>query len=101
MDLYKLVFCHCELGLGDIIVEPSIKPIEIIDWALAGHVPKAWGEPSCDLLGIATGIGKDVTRVMVFWQKLVEEKASKLGSGVMRMPQAHCTLPKLAKKCRV
>jgi hypothetical protein len=43
MDVsFKFVFYHCDLGPGNIIVDPARGLIGIIDWATAGYVPKAW-----------------------------------------------------------
>jgi predicted unusual protein kinase regulating ubiquinone biosynthesis (AarF/ABC1/UbiB family) len=43
MDVSSLVFYHCDLGPGNILVEPDInRGIGIIDWETAGYVPREW-----------------------------------------------------------
>lgn len=41
MDCSSLVFYHCDLGPGNIIVGPQ-NSIGIIDWETAGFVPREW-----------------------------------------------------------
>lgn len=43
MDVSSLVFYHCDLGPGNILVEPDDdRGISIIDWEVAGYVPREW-----------------------------------------------------------
>lgn len=42
MDVSSLVFCHLDLGPGNVIVDPANDSIGIIDWELAGYVPREW-----------------------------------------------------------
>ncbi|KAB5513461.1 kinase-like domain-containing protein [Coniochaeta sp. 2T2.1] len=42
MDVSSLVFCHLDLGPGNVIVDPAKDSIGIIDWELAGYVPREW-----------------------------------------------------------
>ncbi|KAK5723682.1 hypothetical protein LTR15_005381 [Elasticomyces elasticus] len=42
MDCSRLVFCHCDLGPGNLIVTLTEGVVGIIDWETAGFVPKEW-----------------------------------------------------------
>ena len=42
MDCSTFIFYHCDLGPGNIIVNPTEGLIGIIDWETAGFVPKEW-----------------------------------------------------------
>lgn len=42
MDCSALVFYHCDLGLSNILVDPVNGIIAIIDWEIAGFVPREW-----------------------------------------------------------
>lgn len=44
MDCSRFVFYHADLGPGNIIVEdvPKAGTIGIIDWEIAGYVPRGW-----------------------------------------------------------
>ncbi|MCJ1386828.1 hypothetical protein MMC17_009956 [Xylographa soralifera] len=42
MDCSIFIFYHCDLGPGNIIVNPAEGSIGIIDWETAGFVPKEW-----------------------------------------------------------
>lgn len=42
MDCSTFFFYHCDLGPGNIIVNPENGSIGIIDWETAGFVPKEW-----------------------------------------------------------
>ncbi|KAK4893950.1 hypothetical protein LTR27_007756 [Elasticomyces elasticus] len=42
MDCTSLVFYHCDLGPGNIIVNMREGVVGIIDWETAGFVPKEW-----------------------------------------------------------
>lgn len=42
MDCSAFIFYHCDLGPGNIIVNPTEGSIGIIDWETAGFVPKEW-----------------------------------------------------------
>ncbi|KAH6640174.1 kinase-like domain-containing protein [Chaetomium tenue] len=43
MDVSSLVFYHCDLGPGNILVEPDDnRGMGIIDWDVAGYVPREW-----------------------------------------------------------
>lgn len=42
VDCSKLVFYHCDMGPGNILVDLENRTIAIIDWESAGWVPKEW-----------------------------------------------------------
>lgn len=42
MDCSSFVFYHCDLGPGNILLDKSDMSIAIIDWEIAGYVPKEW-----------------------------------------------------------
>ncbi|KAK3634400.1 hypothetical protein LTR56_015279 [Elasticomyces elasticus] len=42
MDCSRLVFCHCDMGPGNIIVNMREGVVGIVDWETAGFVPKEW-----------------------------------------------------------
>ncbi len=42
MDVGELVFYHCDLGPGNVIVDLETKGMGIIDWEIAGYVPREW-----------------------------------------------------------
>jgi serine/threonine protein kinase len=42
MDLSTFVFCHCDLGPTNLLVDISTGSLSIIDWELAGYVPIEW-----------------------------------------------------------
>jgi aminoglycoside phosphotransferase len=42
MDCSSFVFYHCDLGPGNIIVNPAEGSFGIIDWETAGFVPRDW-----------------------------------------------------------
>jgi aminoglycoside phosphotransferase len=42
MDVSCLVFYHCDLGPGNIIVDIESKGLGIIDWEIVGYLPREW-----------------------------------------------------------
>ncbi|KAJ0419550.1 kinase-like domain-containing protein [Aspergillus carlsbadensis] len=42
MDVSTLVFCHCDLGPTNLLVDTETLSLGIIDWELAGYVPIEW-----------------------------------------------------------
>lgn len=42
MDTSSLGFYHCDLGPTNILVDPATRGIGIIDWEIAGYVPREW-----------------------------------------------------------
>jgi len=42
MDCSIFVFYHCDLGPGNIIVDPGERSLAVVDWEMAGFVPLEW-----------------------------------------------------------
>ncbi|KAK0629221.1 hypothetical protein B0T17DRAFT_524968 [Bombardia bombarda] len=42
MDMQSIVFAHCDLGPTNILVDTAKGSVGIIDWEIAGYVPKDW-----------------------------------------------------------
>jgi hypothetical protein len=42
MDCSSFVFYHCDLGPGNIIVDPGQRSLAVVDWEMAGFVPREW-----------------------------------------------------------
>ncbi|KAK4149056.1 hypothetical protein C8A00DRAFT_47261 [Chaetomidium leptoderma] len=42
MDRSLFVFYHCDLGPGNIIVDPGQRSLAVVDWEMAGFVPREW-----------------------------------------------------------
>ena len=42
MDCSLFVFYHCDLGPGNIIVDPGQRSLAVVDWEMAGFVPREW-----------------------------------------------------------
>jgi aminoglycoside phosphotransferase len=42
MDISTFVFCHCDLGPTNILVDVSTGSLGIIDWEISGYVPVEW-----------------------------------------------------------
>ncbi|KAK0628273.1 kinase-like domain-containing protein [Bombardia bombarda] len=42
MDCSSFLFYHCDLGPGNIIVGPAERSLGIVDWEMAGFVPREW-----------------------------------------------------------
>jgi hypothetical protein len=42
MNCFIFMFFHCDLGLGNIIINLVERSIGIIDWETVGFVPKEW-----------------------------------------------------------
>lgn len=64
MECSPLVFYHCDLGPGNIIIDPEDDSIGIIDWETAGYVPKDWIRTKfCLSSGINLPVGSDDARL--------------------------------------
>lgn len=42
MDCSEFVFYHCDLGPGNIIVDAGRRSLAVVDWEMAGFVPREW-----------------------------------------------------------
>lgn len=42
MDCSSFVFYHCDLGPGNIIVDAGRRSLAVVDWEMAGFVPREW-----------------------------------------------------------
>lgn len=79
MDVSSLVFYHCDLGPGNIIVEPdNNRGIGIIDWETAGYVPREWVRTKFHL---STGMDfPDVEDMHKSdWRRLVSRRLATIG----------------------
>jgi aminoglycoside phosphotransferase len=75
MDCSTLVFYHCDLGPGNIIVDPTKGSIGIIDWETAGFVPREWIRTKFRVSGGMDLPGDD----RVDWRKRVQIELGKEG----------------------
>ncbi|KAI1496124.1 kinase-like domain-containing protein [Biscogniauxia marginata] len=78
MDCSTCCFYHCDLGPGNIIVNPAEGSIGIIDWETAGFVPKEWIRTKfCVSSGMdLPGIDQDSR---VDWRRRVQRQLAKEG----------------------
>ena len=78
MDCSTFVFYHCDLGPGNIIVNPEKGSIGIIDWETAGFVPKEWIRTKfCVSSGMDLPDGDQESRVD--WRRRVQRQLGKEG----------------------
>jgi hypothetical protein len=42
MDCSLFVFYHCDLGPGNIIVDPGQRSLGVVGWEMAGFLPREW-----------------------------------------------------------
>lgn len=78
MDMSSLVFYHCDLGPGNILVDPATRGIGIIDWELAGYVPRAWIRTKFHLSsGMDFPTGDEGSKSD--WRRLVARKLAEMG----------------------
>ncbi|POR37709.1 Uncharacterized protein TPAR_02087 [Tolypocladium paradoxum] len=82
MDCSSFVFYHCDLGPGNIIVNPTEGPIGIIDWEIAGFVPREWIRTKFCFCGGLDLPFKDMD-ARVDWRRRVTRQL-----GVMGFPEA-------------
>jgi serine/threonine protein kinase len=79
MDTSCLVFYHCDLGPTNILVDPDSGGIGIIDWEIAGYVPKEWVRTKFQLssgMGFPTGDDEDARRD---WRRMVARELQAMG----------------------
>jgi hypothetical protein len=78
MDCSTFVFYHCDLGPGNILVDPAEWSIGIIDWETAGFVPKEWIRTKfCISSGMDLPDGDQESRVD--WRRRVQRQLEKEG----------------------
>ncbi|KAK4112763.1 kinase-like protein [Canariomyces notabilis] len=79
MDTSCLVFYHCDLGPTNILVDPDSGGIGIIDWEIAGYVPKEWVRTKFQLssgMDFPTGDDEDARRD---WRRMVARELKAMG----------------------
>ncbi|KAK3905926.1 kinase-like domain-containing protein [Staphylotrichum tortipilum] len=79
MNVEELVFYHCDLGPGNVIVDPETRGLGIIDWEIAGYVPREWVRTKFHLSS-----GMDFPNVKdedarSDWRRLVGRKLAAMG----------------------
>ncbi|KAK4119035.1 hypothetical protein N657DRAFT_659238 [Parathielavia appendiculata] len=79
MDVSSLVLYHCDLGPGNILVDTESRGIGIIDWEIAGNLPKEWVTTKFHL-----SLGMDLPNVTdedarSDWRRFVARKLSEMG----------------------
>ncbi|KAI0537384.1 kinase-like domain-containing protein [Xylaria digitata] len=80
MDCSSLVFYHCDLGPGNIILDECDGSIGIIDWETAGYVPREWIRTKfrCSSgLDLSERAGQSVPRTD--WRRRVSQELERLG----------------------
>ncbi|KAK3291156.1 kinase-like domain-containing protein [Chaetomium fimeti] len=79
MDVSSLVFYHCDLGPGNILVGPDEdRGIGIIDWEVAGYVPREWIRTKFHLSsGMDFPTVEDAQKSD--WRRLVSRKLAAMG----------------------
>lgn len=78
MDISSFVFYHCDLGPDNILVDPAKGSIGIIDWELAGYVPREWVKTKFNLSpGLDFPTGEESRRSD--WRRLVARQLAEIG----------------------
>jgi aminoglycoside phosphotransferase len=78
MDCSTLMFYHCDLGPGNIIVNDAEGLIGIIDWETAGFVPKEWIRTKFCISSGMNLPGSDQDSI-VEWRRRVQKQLEKEG----------------------
>lgn len=79
MDCSSFVFYHCDLGPGNIIVT-SQNSVGIIDWEIAGFVPREWIRTKFRLSGGLDLPLEDLDRTeRTEWRRRVSQRLEKMG----------------------
>jgi serine/threonine protein kinase len=78
MDCSKLVFYHCDLGPGNIILNAAQEICGIIDWEVAGFVPIEWIRTKFRVSGGMDLPGEDQDS-RVDWRRRVQKYMEKEG----------------------
>lgn len=71
LDVSDLVFCHADLGPGNILVEhtPKVGNIGIIDFEIAGFLPRGWIRTKFRL---SSGMDLPESDTPTLWRKMVQ-----------------------------
>ncbi|KAL2199449.1 hypothetical protein P885DRAFT_30880 [Corynascus similis CBS 632.67] len=78
MDCSKFVFSHCDLGPGNIIVNHREKFLGVVDWEMAGFVPREWIRTKvCVSSGLDLPGDDDASRVD--WRRRLQGQLGKDG----------------------
>ncbi|KAI0554356.1 kinase-like domain-containing protein [Xylaria curta] len=80
MNCSSLVFYHCDLGPGNILLDESDGSIGIIDWETAGYVPKEWIRTKfrCSSgMDLSERVGEKAPRSD--WRRRVSQELARLG----------------------
>ncbi|KAI1351213.1 kinase-like domain-containing protein [Xylaria sp. FL0043] len=80
MDCSSLVFYHCDLGPGNILLDEADGSIGIIDWETAGYVPKEWIRTKFRCSGgldLPERTGENVS--CTDWRRRVSQELERLG----------------------
>ncbi|KAJ8132008.1 hypothetical protein O1611_g1621 [Lasiodiplodia mahajangana] len=81
MNCSSLVFYHCDLGPGNILLDESDGSIGIIDWETAGYVPREWIRTKfrCSSgLDLSERAGEDALPI-TDWRRRVSQELERLG----------------------
>lgn len=78
MDVSSLVFCHLDLGPCNLIVDPAKDSIGIIDWELAGYVPREWVKTKFNLSSGMDFPTADASE-RSGWRRLVATRLAEIG----------------------
>lgn len=82
MDCSTFVFYHCDLGPGNIIINPDDKSLGIIDWECAGFVPRAWVRTKfrvCGGMDLEMTPGTDTNIPRHDWRLQMQQRLGKDG----------------------
>ncbi|KAK4220620.1 kinase-like domain-containing protein [Podospora fimiseda] len=80
MDVSCLVFYHCDLGPGNILVEPdNNRGIGIIDWETAGYVPREWVRTKFHLSSGMDFPDVEDMQKKSDWRRLVSRRLAEMG----------------------
>jgi serine/threonine protein kinase len=79
MDVSDLVFSHCDLGPGNILVEPETRGLGVIDWEIAGYVPREWVRTKFHLSSGMDFPNDDNEETKSDWRRFVARKLAAKG----------------------
>lgn len=78
MDCSTFFFYHCDLGPGNIIVDPENGSMGIIDWETAGFVPKEWVRTKFCISG-GMDLPYDEHELRTDWRRRVQRQLQEEG----------------------